>query len=222
MRFRLEQVIRNGITRGKFSAPLNSLWSGSVQEDLPAVKFALKSARPFVSARTISLVGASTLVLAVGACQQADKAPAPQESAAADNGPSAKPGISASDGHFVLPVVAGRPGAVYFTVRNDGAAPVKLVGVHIEGAESAQMHRTDGGSMAAVESLDIAPGAQVEFRQGGLHVMAFGIEDSVKASGMAELTLTFSDGDKLSMPLRVETMGGDAGGDHGAMPGMGS
>lgn len=186
------------------------------------MKFALKSAHPFVSARAIAVLGASTLLLAVAACNRADNGPVPQESAAADIGPSAKPGISASDGHFVLPVVAGRPGAVYFTVRNNGSAPVKLVGVHIEGAESAQMHKTDGGTMTAVDSLDLAPGAQVDFRQGGLHVMVFGIEDSVKASGMAELTLTFSDGDKLSMPLRVETMGGDKTGDHSGMAGMGS
>ena len=186
------------------------------------MKFASKSAHPFVSARTVAFLAASTLFLAVAGCNQADKAPAPQESAAADIGPSAKPGISASDGHLVLPVVAGRPGAVYFTVRNNGSAPVKLVGVHIAGAETAQMHKTDGGTMNAVDSLDIAPGAQVEFSRGGLHVMAFGIEDSVKASGMAELTLTFSDGDKLSMPLRVETMGGETAGGHSGMPGMGS
>ena len=113
--------------------------------------------------------------------------------------------------------MAGRPGAVYFNVRNDGSAPVKLVGVHVSGAGSAQMHKTDGGSMAAVDSLEIAPGAEVEFKQGGMHVMVFDIEDTVKASGTAELTLTFSDGDKLSMPLRVESMGGNGMGD---MPGM--
>ncbi len=171
--------------------------------------------------RMLAVVGSVGLLASLAACQKAEN-PAAQESAApgsgANSGPTAKPGISASDGHLFLPIVAGRPGAVYFTVRNDGPAPVSLVGVHVSGTGKAQMHKTEGGSMAAVDSLEIAPGAQVEFKQGGMHVMVFDIEDTVKASGTAELTLTFSGGDKLSMPLRVESLGGkDMGGD---MPGM--
>jgi copper(I)-binding protein len=168
----------------------------------------------------LAFTSASALLVSLAACKQSEApAPAPQESASLDAGPTAKPGISASDGHLILPVVAGRPGAVYFTVRNDGSVPVKLVGVHVGGAGSAQMHKTEGGSMAAVDSLDLAPGAQVDFKQGGMHVMVFDIGETVKASETAELTLTFSDGDKLSMPLRVETMGGDMGGGSD-MPGM--
>lgn len=176
----------------------------------------MKPARFPASLPMLAATGAAALLVSLSGCKQAEN-PAPQESAAADAVPTAKPGISASDGHLFLPIVAGRPGAVYFTVRNDGAAPVKLVGVHVSGTGSAQMHKTDGGSMAAVDSLEIAPGADIEFKQGGMHVMVFDIDDTVKASGTAELTLTFSDGDKLSMPLRVESMGGNGMGD---MPGM--
>ncbi|MFK4871230.1 copper chaperone PCu(A)C [Novosphingobium sp. ZW T3_23] len=183
---------------------------------------AQKLVRLPASFRVLALVGAAGILAATAGCKQAES-PVSHESEAATatgtdgTGPAAKPGISASDGHLFLPVVPGRPGAVYFTVRNDGPAAAKLVGVHVSGSGSAKMHKTDGGTMTAIDSLDIAPGAQVEFKQGGMHVMVFDIEDSVKASGTAELTLTFSDGDKLSMPLRVESMGGDGMGD---MPGM--
>lgn len=180
------------------------------------MKSAQKPVRLPASFRVLALVGVAGILAATAGCKQAES-PVAQESATAEAGPAAKPGISASDGHLFLPVVPGRPGAVYFTVRNDGPAAAKLVGVHVSGSGSAQMHKTDGGTMAPIDSLDIAPGAQVEFKQGGMHVMVFDIEDSVKASGTAELTLTFSDGDKLSMPLRVESMGGDG---MGNMPGM--
>jgi copper(I)-binding protein len=160
----------------------------------------------------LALLVCAALIGGLGACGKEPDSPTASNEATL-SGPDAKPGLVASDGKLVLPVVAGRPGAVYFTVRNDGGEPVTLAGVHVAGAGKAQMHQTNGGTMAAVDSLPIDPGASVVFSPGGLHVMAFDLSDKLKAGGTAELTLTFSDGDKLSMPLQVEKMGaGDAGG----------
>lgn len=155
------------------------------------------------------------LLAALAGCQQAE-APAPVDTGSEAAGPDAKPGMAASDGRLVLPVVAGRPGAVYFTLRNDGDLPATLAGVHVAGAAKAEMHKTEGGSMAPVDTVELAPGAAIEFAPGGYHVMAFELADTLKAGEMTELTLTFSDGDKLSMPLHIEAMGGDGQ----AMPGM--
>lgn len=152
------------------------------------------------------------------ACQQAE-APATQESEAAPADPEAKPGISGDAGRLVLPVVPGRPAAVYFTVRNSGSETVTLAAVHVAGAREAQMHETRGGSMSAVKSLPIEPGGSLEFAPGGLHAMAFDLDDSLKEGSTSELTLTFADGDKLSMPLRIEAMGG-AMSEATHMPGM--
>ncbi|MFC0203120.1 copper chaperone PCu(A)C [Novosphingobium soli] len=160
--------------------------------------------------RPLVLIAAIALAAGVGACSQEPDSPS-EANEATVTGPVAKPGIAASDGRMVLPVVAGRPAAVYFTVRNDGAEPVTLAGVHVSGAGKAEMHQTSGGSMAAVASLPIAPGASVVFAPGGLHIMAFDLAETLKPGGTAELTLTFSDGDKLSMPLHLESMGTDAG-----------
>lgn len=158
--------------------------------------------------RRIAFVTAAALIAALAGCQQA-KAPAPAETGAEAIGPDAKPGMSASEGRLVLPVIAERPAVVYFTLRNDGSAPVTLAGVHVSGAGKAEMHKTEGGAMSPVDAVELAPGATIAFAPGGYHVMAFDLADTLKAGGAAELTLTFSDGDKLSMPLRIETMGGE-------------
>ena len=83
-----------------------------------------------------------------------------------------------------------------------------LAAVFVEGAGKAEMHETKGGKMEPLNWAEIAPGATVTFERGGKHVMLFDLADTVKAGGTAEMTLTFSGGDKLSTPLRVETAGG--------------
>ncbi|WP_232492194.1 copper chaperone PCu(A)C [Novosphingobium kaempferiae] len=170
---------------------------------------------------SLALVAVAALVSTLGGCGKTPDSPT-QSNEATLSGPDAKPGMVASDARLVLPVVAGRPGVVYFTVRNDGAEPVTLAGVDVSGAGKAEMHQTNGGSMSKVESLPIDPGASMVFTPGGLHVMVFDIAPSLKAGGNAELTLTFSDGDKLSMPLKVEAMGAASGGsgEHDGMEGM--
>lgn len=177
--------------------------------------------------RPLALIASLAIVGALGACGKEPDSPT-ESNEATVSGPDAKPGLVASDGRMVLPVVAGRPAAVYFTVRNNGAEPVTLAGVHVSGAGEAQMHQTNGGSMGSVDSLPIDPGASMVFAPGGLHIMAFDLSPDIKAGGKAELTLTFSDGDKLSMPLAVEAMGAaPTDGDHtmsehdmGSMEGM--
>lgn len=129
--------------------------------------------------------------------------------------PEAKPGITVSEGVLLLPVVKGHPGAAYFTVTNGDAASVSLAAVTIDGAGKAEMHETKGGTMAALPALEIKPGETLRFERGGKHVMAFDLAHSVTAGTTAEMTLTFAGGDKVSVPLKVETMGG-----AGAMSGM--
>ena len=155
------------------------------------------------------------MVLALCACQQEAKAP---EQAAESGAPDAKPGLVATDGALVLPAVKGNPGVAYFTLTNQGDKPATLAGVSIDGVEKAEMHATQGGTMVPVANVEIKPGEIVKFEQGGRHVMLFGLSDKVTAGGAAEMTLTFSDGDKLSAPLMVEAMGDMAEmGDHGGM-----
>ena len=93
-------------------------------------------------------------VPALAACQQqAAEAPAAEASASAASVPDAKPGISASGGQLVLPVVKGRPGAVYFAVTNGSDAAVTLAAVTVEGGAKAEMHETKGGAMADMPGM---------------------------------------------------------------------
>lgn len=156
--------------------------------------------------------------LALGACQQGK---APEAEATAQSAPDAKPGISVSGGVLVLPAVKGNPGAAYFELANGGDKPSTLAAVSIDGAGKAEMHETLGGSMAPVKDLAVKPGETVKFERGGKHIMVFDIAEGVKSGGTAEMTLTFAGGDKVSAPLKVESMfdamGGDmAGMDHGS------
>lgn len=173
------------------------------------------------------------LCLSLAACQKSsNEAASPEASSSAVPeagiavGPDAKPGISASNGRLVLPVVEGRPGVAYFDASNASPDVATIVGVHIGGVQNAEMHKTEGGKMTAVSNVEISPEKAVSFAPGGLHVMAFGISDSLEDGGSTELTLTFADGDKLSMPITIENMGetmgnGAANGDaHAGMEGM--
>ncbi|TCM22061.1 hypothetical protein EDF56_101741 [Novosphingobium sp. PhB165] len=166
--------------------------------------------------RTLSLIAAALIVTLAGCKQEASN---PQDGTATSAAAQAGTGISARDGKLVLPPIPGRPGAVYFTVRNDGSAPVALTSIEVTGAGSAQMHETSGGTMKAVDSLPIAPGAEIEFAPGGLHVMVFDISGGLKPGLTTDLVLTFSNGKKLTMPVMIDTMGGAADGND--MDGMG-
>jgi len=149
-------------------------------------------------------------LLALAACQQSRET-------ATDANPDAKPGLSVSGGTLVLPAVKGNPGAAYFTVTNSGDAPTSLANVYIAGAARTEMHETKDGAMAPMNWVQLDPGATVKFERGGKHVMAFELADTIKPGDTAEMTLTFSGGDKLSAPLSVEAAGGG-----GSMDGMGN
>lgn len=166
-------------------------------------------------------------VLALAACQQ-HEAPDAQgtPAAATEAAPEAKPGITVRDGVLILPVVKGNPGAAYFTIANGDKSPSTIAAVSIDGATKAEMHETTGGSMAPVADVAVKPGEAVTFTRGGKHVMVFGIADTLKPGTIAEMTLTFAGGDKVSVPLEVQSLagaseGGEAGGqmadmDHGS------
>ncbi len=175
----------------------------------------MKPARHPVSSLRLSLVLAA--LVAVSACQQKEETTAPLTDST-EAMPDAKPGIAASKGVLLLPPISGRPGVAYFNVRNDGAKPTALAAVYIEGVGKAEMHKSEGTTMTPVDTVDLAPGKTVKFEQGGLHVMAFDIDAALTKGGTTEMTLTFAGGDKLSMPVKIDTIGGAepmAGMDHG-------
>jgi copper(I)-binding protein len=124
--------------------------------------------------------------------------------------------MALTGGELVLPIVPGRPAAVYFSLNNAGDKPVMLVSAYVEGATSAEIHGMASGSMKKEEALEIKPGATLEFARGGLHVMAFELDESLAAGGTTEMTLSFADGDKLSAPVAISAGGSGEPAGHGA------
>jgi len=162
-----------------------------------------------ITARRFALpLAASLAVLALGACnQEAKEADKP----AATGAPEAKEGISVADGKFMLPAVSGNPGAAYFALDNESNSTVSIATVAIDGVGKTEIHQTMGGQMKPVDRVDVEPKTVIKFERGGLHVMAFELDGKLKAGDTAEMTITFTDGDKVSAPLKIEAMGADAG-----------
>lgn len=144
----------------------------------------------------------------LGGCERAPEQPT--ETASEVDGPDSRDGISVSDARLVLPVVDGRPGALYMTIVNDGASAAELAAVYVESAERVELHESkmDGGamSMAAVDAIAVPAAGSVTLEQGGLHAMVFGLATDFAADS-TEITLIFADGDKTSLDASVTTVG---------------
>lgn len=162
--------------------------------------------------RFVLPLAASLAALSLSACGQFAKE---EEKAAASAAPEAKPGISVADGVFMLPAVSGNPGAAYFALDNESNNTVSIASIAIAGAGKTEIHQTMGGQMKPVDRVDVEAKTVVKFERGGLHVMAFEVDGSLKAGDTAEMTITFTDGDKVSAPLKLEAMGAGAM-DHGS------
>ncbi|MEO1921069.1 MAG: copper chaperone PCu(A)C [Sphingomonadaceae bacterium] len=156
-----------------------------------------------------TLLGTSLVIglAMLAACDRAPEQP-PQEQSAIE-GPDGREGISVSDARLVLPLVEGRPGALYLTVANDGASAAELAAIYVEGAERVELHesRMEGGAMAmaAVDAIPVPAAGSVVLEQGGLHAMVFGLAPDFDAES-TEITLIFADGDKTSVEARVTTV----------------
>lgn len=121
--------------------------------------------------------------------------------------------LAVEDASVNLPIVSGRPGAAYFTVKG-GSQATSLVAVSSPAAIRAEMHemKQEGEmmTMAPLKDLAIPAGGTVEFKTGGKHVMLFDISPSVRVGGTIPLRLSFADGKTIEVNAAVRAPG-DAG-----------
>jgi copper(I)-binding protein len=109
-------------------------------------------------------------------------------------------------------VRAAPPGAGmlagYVVVRNDCAAPVRIVGAESVDFASASIHATteEGGvgHMRAAGELVVAPRSRLVLAPGGTHVMLMGPRRALPEGERVELRLVLADGRKLfaEFPVR--------------------
>lgn len=111
---------------------------------------------------------------------------------------------------------AAAPSAAYFTLTGGSTAQV-LTGLISPEIERAELHESkmEGGmmSMAAMPEVAVPAGGTVIFRQGGKHVMLFGISDAARAAGKVTLTLTFKDGQSVPVEVPLTAVGADVAAD---------
>jgi periplasmic copper chaperone A len=104
-------------------------------------------------------------------------------------------------------------GAGYMRVLNEGAAAVRLVGGETPASATVEVHMMsmDNGVMRmrpASEGLEIAPGASVELKPGGYHLMLIGLKAPLTEGSSVPLTLIFDGGMRVETALAVRAMGG--------------
>ncbi|WP_296051691.1 copper chaperone PCu(A)C [uncultured Alteromonas sp.] len=111
--------------------------------------------------------------------------------------------------------------AVYLTVMNHGDSALTLTSVSVadEIAGEAQIHTTvmEGDMMKmrqVTAGIDIEPGAMVEFKPGGYHVMLMGLVNPLEKGNKFSLTLHFADATTKTVEIGVGAEGSQGGHHH--------
>lgn len=106
--------------------------------------------------------------------------------------------------------VEGAPVAGGFlTVVNTGTEPDRLVKVSADAAGMIQIHemKVEDGVMKMGEipgGIEIAPGATVELKPGGLHVMFMGLKAPFKEGETVKAVLTFEKAGDIAVEFKIE------------------
>lgn len=130
---------------------------------------------------------------------------------------AAKPGIAVENAWVRLPPLPDRPGAAYFTLRNNGPATV-LTGVQSPGVQRVELHDSQvsdssmGGMMHMMPVTEVAipEGGSVAFQPSGKHAMLFGVDPKLKAGGTLPLAFVFRDGQKVDAQAKLVAVGDPA------------
>jgi copper(I)-binding protein len=117
--------------------------------------------------------------------------------------------VSVREGWVRLPPGAMPMAAGYGKIHNGCRTAVVVVGAGSKAFGDVSLHETtlvDGVSrMRAVERLPIAPGATVELKPGGLHLMLMQPEVPLSDGKVLPLRLSLEDGRKVDGQLQVRS-----------------
>jgi copper(I)-binding protein len=109
------------------------------------------------------------------------------------------------------------PGAkaagVFMTIQNKGTDGDRLVAASSPVAGVVQIHemQMDGGvmKMRAIPGLDIKPGATVELKPSGYHVMLMDLKQPLKQGDSVPVTLKFEKAGTVEIKAAIGSMGAD-------------
>lgn len=115
-----------------------------------------------------------------------------------------------------------RSGGAYFTIRNLGTEPDRLLRVASPAAASVELHSMtmDGTlmKMRPLAAVGIPAGATVAMGSAGYHVMLIELERPLAAGDSIPMTLTFEKAGRIDVSVSVEPMVGTGTGAHAAHP----
>ncbi|WP_417594097.1 copper chaperone PCu(A)C [Parasphingorhabdus sp.] len=109
-----------------------------------------------------------------------------------------------------LSPVEGNPSAGYMNLHG-GRVDVSLVGVTSDDVLRMEMHETteDDGvmSMTKLKSIAIPAGETVKLEPGGKHLMIWGIGEGSKKRGLLNMTLIYSNDDRIKIDAVIKKVG---------------
>lgn len=119
--------------------------------------------------------------------------------------------VSVSHAWFrVLP--AGLPAGGYFTLHNNGNAPVQLVSAESPACAMLMFHRStmSGGvsRMQDVSSIVVPAGGTVAFAPGGYHLMCMNPGSAMKPGAHVGVTFVFADKSKVPEDFEAKSADG--------------
>jgi len=103
-------------------------------------------------------------------------------------------------------------GGGYLVVKNTGTTPDRLIAVKSPAAAKVEIHemKMDGNIMRMREvekGIEVPPGATVELKPGGFHVMFMGLKAPFAKDAKVPLTLVFEKAGSIDVELMVQAMG---------------
>lgn len=121
-----------------------------------------------------------------------------------------------SDIHIEGGWIRALPGAVpsggYFVLHNMGKTAETLIGAQSPACGMLMLHVSENkGGMSAmrhVDSVDVAAGGTLEFKQGGYHLMCMQATAAIKPGATVPVTLLFRDGTKVTADFAVRDAAG--------------
>ena len=153
----------------------------------------------------LSACGGSTSTGASGSASASSSASssasAGASAAGGGQGASASSGTLKIEGAWVKASKGGMTG-VFGKITNSGDKPVKITGASSTATDTVQLHTTtkgsDGGTkMEQVHEFTIEPGATLELKPGGDHIMLMDMGCSLAAGGATTVTVKTEDGASL-------------------------
>jgi copper(I)-binding protein len=100
--------------------------------------------------------------------------------------------------------------AGYFDMINRRDTPIALIGARSSASSSIELHTTEHDGdlmrMRKLERIELAPGANATFAEGGHHLMLMRFTGVTTPT--VPVTLLFADGSELTVPFELRSVNG--------------